>query len=591
MKELLKKYWGYGKFRESQKEIIENLVNKKDTFVVMPTGGGKSLCYQMSALLLKGSTLVVSPLIALMKNQVDKLQEQNINAIRVDSTLSSSEYFSSLDKIREGLVKLIYVSPEKLLSSDFLDIISEIEISLIAIDEVHCVSSWGHDFRTDYRNLYRIREEFPHIPIGAFTATATPEVIEDVKEILNLQKPKIFKNSFYRENLTYRIKDKTSKTLMPQIQEILAKHKNSSGIIYCRTKDATEQIARDLSKKGYKVEAYHAGMNNIKRSQIQENFQNDKIQIIVATIAFGMGIDKSNIRFVIHSDMPKSIENYQQETGRAGRDGHPAECVMFYNGSDYHKLKYMVKSTSNEELELKKINDIYNFASSFECRNKALLKYFGEYTRPEWKCNNCDICLEEHKSNENSIEIAQKIVSSVYRLNGKLGVVKNAEILIGASTDNIIDRGYNELSTYGILKDYEKNQVIDWIKQLINQNYITSSGEYPVLSPTTRGINLLKGKEQISLFNTSKKIKKKKINFTNKLDENLYQQLKQLRNFLAKEQNLPADLIFKDDTLKEMAKIKPLTPQDFLLVHGVGEIKCQKYSKEFTEVIKNYLQA
>ncbi len=508
MEELLEKYWGYTEFRESQKEIIQNLVSKKDTFVIMPTGGGKSLCYQMSALMLEGTTLVVSPLIALMKNQVDKLVEQGIPSVRVDSTLESSEYFSALDRIREGSIKLIYVSPEKLLSDDFLELISNIDISLIAIDEVHCVSSWGHNFRTDYRNLHKVREVFPNVPIGAFTATATASVIKDVKEILKLKNPKLFKNSFYRENLTYRVREKNNQNLLTQIEEILERHRGNSGIIYCRSKKGTEELAKHLKKNGHSAKAYHGGMSNSVRAKIQEEFQEDKIDIIVATIAFGMGIDKSNIRFVIHSDMPKSLEHYQQETGRAGRDRKPAECIMFYNGSDYNAIKYMLKKSSNEDRELKKLNDIYNFAKSFECRNRTLLKYFGEHVLPEWKCNSCDICLKEHNFDDNSQIIAQKIVSSIYRLNNKLGVHKNADILVGSLEDYIIDKGYNELSTYGILKDYNKSQIIDWIKQLLSMNFLSSSGDYPVLSVTPKGFNLLKGSEKVVLFTSNKRRKK-----------------------------------------------------------------------------------
>ena len=587
---LLKKYWGYTEFRPLQQQSIDALVSGKDALVILPTGGGKSLCFQLPALLREGTALVVSPLISLMKDQVDSLIDMGIPAARWDSSLSSEEYGQLRRELSSGTIKLLYLSPERLASENFSEALSDLKISLIAVDEAHCVSMWGHDFRPDYRKLKLLKKKFPKVPFGAFTATATPKVREDIRVQLELENPLELVGSFDRPNLIYRVFRRQSG--FSQLQSLLENHKHDIGIIYCLRRKDTEDIAAKLKQIGYAAAAYHAGLGDEKRKKVQERFQKEKIRIVVATIAFGMGIDQSNVRFVIHMGLPKSLENYQQEAGRAGRDGLESQCTLLYSGADlmiWKSFQEKEEGGGNSEPAEQKLNAMYNYAAGTVCRHQALVTYFGQSIGNE-PCGACDVCLGELPEEEDSLVIAQKILSGVYRLDQRFGAEYTAQTLIGSREKRILDNGHDILSTYGILKEHGKPAVRDWIDQLIGQGYLEKYGDYNTLQITQKGRELLKGETTVSLIKPARKAPVKatqrELDSWEGVSKEVYQALRECRKRVASESGLPPFMVFSDASLRDMARRKPATEKDFLLVHGVGEKKMQKYGDVFLNTLR-----
>ncbi len=583
---LLKKHWGYKKFRPLQKEAVCDLTAGRDSLVLMPTGGGKSLCFQLPALLREGTALVISPLISLMKDQVDSLNDMGIPAARIDSSLTPREYGEARNSLRRGEIKLLYLSPEKVLSPGFPEIADEITVSLIAIDEAHCVSMWGHDFRQEYRKLKTLRKMFPDIPMGAFTATATLQVRKDIAKQLSLRNHAEYIGSFDRPNLTYRILRRDN--LEHQLDDVLARHKKESGIIYCISRKDTEKWAAKLSAKGIKIGAYHAGLSDTERRKVQENFIRDKLQVVAATVAFGMGIDKSNIRYVIHTGMPKSLENYQQETGRGGRDGLPCECVLYHSGRDLIIWRTILNNPPADNPAEQKLKAMASYCSSASCRHRALLDYFHEPNEMS-DCSSCDVCLGELPAEPDALIIAQKIISCVARLRERFGGEYVAQVLTGSRQQRIIENNHDSLSTWGILEEYSKTEVRNWTEQLVSGGYLERRGEYNVLGITLTGRMVLKGEETPLLIKAKKQtVKSTKLELESweGIDEELYLKLRDLRRTLADKAGLPAFMVFSDASIRDMARRKPHSREEFLNVHGVGEKKWERYGKEFLSIFE-----
>ena len=589
IEEVLRKCWGFDKFLPLQKEAMECVCRGRDSIVVLPTGGGKSLCFQAPALVLPNLTLVVSPLIALMKDQIDSLLDSGVPAGRLDSTMSHPERNKTYDRLRARRLKLLYVSPERLLMPGFLDFLKDKGISSIAIDEAHCVSMWGHDFRPEYRKLSVLRDALPGIPISAYTATATEHVRRDISEQLHLNNPEIFVGGFDRPNLTYRVRRRTNAAR--QIRDVLDRHSGESCIIYCIRRADVDEMTHTLARQGFRVAPYHAGMSDEDRQKSQNAFINEDVEVIVATVAFGMGIDKSNVRYVIHAAMPKSLEHYQQESRRAGRDGLEAECCLFYSGSDYLTWKRILEDSEPQMLEVgaAKLGQMYRYCSGTSCRHRAILQYFGQNLDKE-NCGACDICLSEVEGVPDSLVVAQKILSSIVRQGERFGADYTAGVLIGSQEDRIIANKHNSLTTYGLLKDSTRSAVRDWIEQLADQEYIERVGEYSVLKLTEKGRLVLKGLGQPLLLEPAKKKPAPKP-FSERpswegVDRELCEELRRLRRELARETGVPAYIIFGDATLRDLARKKPSTPGALLLVSGIGMKKLEQYGERILERIR-----
>lgn len=596
---LLKKYFGFESFRPLQEEIINTVINKKDCLVLMPTGGGKSLCYQVPALLSDGLTVVISPLIALMKDQVDALRLNGVNAAFLNSSMDKESQNILIEQVREGKIKLLYIAPERLSNglTSFITFLKTLNVSLFAIDEAHCISHWGHDFRPDYLLLSKLKENFTDVPLIALTATADNLTRNDIIEKLKLKNPQVFISSFNRSNIRYIIEDKVDH--FNKILEFVDSHKDDSGIIYCLSRNNTEDLAAKLSDSGYNALAYHAGLNPEIRNKRQELFKRDEVKIIVATIAFGMGIDKSNVRYVIHSSIPKNIEGYYQETGRAGRDGLPAKALLFYSSADLLKLKSFVSVEGNAEqtrIMVKKLNQMGDFCSSYKCRREFLLNYFDEsFSAP---CGNCDICL-----GNNSIPffdgtvIAQKALSAIARLKERFGITYVINFLKGSDSKKIYDE-HRFLPTFGKGSEYSAEEWRNYFRQLIDQRIFEQHGEFSILRITEKGRDVLYRDVKVML----KKPKEKKVislerkdhyaenGVVNNYNQELFDELRQLRLWIAKADNLPSYIIFPDSTLVELAAYLPLNKTDLRHISGFGQIKIGKYGEEFLSVIKNYCQ-
>ena len=587
---VLESVFGYTEFRHNQEEIITHLLSGKDAIVLMPTGGGKSLCYQVPALCLSGVTIVVSPLIALMKDQVDALVLSGVKAAFLNSSQSSGEQSFILQQLRRGELKLLYIAPERLVGGEieFLRFLQEINVSLFAIDEAHCISQWGHDFRPDYRVLSQLKEIFPSIPIIALTATADALTRDDIITQLRVTDYRVFENSFNRPNISYFIKPK--KGYYDALVDYLETHKEDSGIIYCLSRAATESLATDLQADGFSAAAYHAGLDKSTRDERQDLFLKDDIRIMVATIAFGMGINKSNVRFVVHADLPKNIEGYYQETGRAGRDGLSSDAILYYGSGDVIKLKSFAQVENNPEqtqILLKKLDQMVQLCETRGCRRKYLLNYFGEEA-PDY-CGSCDNCISKPELQESTV-VAQKILSTVYRLNQSFGMGYIVDILRGSNSEKIRE-AHKKLSVYGIGKDKPRDEWMHYAKELLHYGYLQqSSGEYPVIKLTEKSNEALFRKEKVYLSAPIQvTIAKEPVIYQqHSYEKELFEELKKLRNRLAHEENVPAYLIFSDSSLLDLATYLPLTKEDLPLISGFGAFKIERYGGPFLEKIQDY---
>ena len=586
--DILTKHYGYTSFRRGQEDIINSIINRNDVLAIMPTGGGKSICYQVPALLLDGITLVISPLISLMKDQVDALKTMGINAAYINSSLSSKDFNEILENIRNDEYKIIYVAPERLDSYEFTNLIKDKNISQIAVDEAHCVSQWGHDFRVSYTKIYSFIESLISRPVvTAFTATASQEVREDIITSLRLNNPDIYITGFNRENLSINIVKSSSKN--KYLIDYLENHKKESGIIYAATRKDVEKIYDGLYKRGYLVSKYHAGLSQEERKINQEDFINDKIDIMVATNAFGMGIDKPNIRWIIHYNMPQSIENYYQEIGRAGRDNQKSECILLFSPGDIHIQQYLIDiSIENPKRKLfqhEKLQQMKDLIYSNDCYRKSILSYFGESLLEE--CNNCSNCLTEGEIIDKTLD-AQKVISCIYRMKKSYGVNMIVDVLRGSKNKKLLDFGFNELSTYGIMKDYSNENLKTFINTLVSHGYleliknIGYNGTYPTVKLNDLSTKVLKGEVKVKFKET---IISKSLN----TNDELYERLKNLRYDIATEEKIAPYMVFGDSVLKSMASTYATNKEDMLSISGIGEIKYEKYSSKFIKVIEEYM--
>jgi ATP-dependent DNA helicase RecQ len=590
MLNLLKTHFGFDQFRPLQEEIIRCVISQQDAFVLMPTGAGKSLCFQLPALKMPGVTLVISPLIALMKDQVDALKADGIPAEFINSTLTRAEIDRIQTEALRGKIKILYAAPERLTMPEFQLFLQKINVSLIAIDESHCISEWGHDFRPDYRNLKMLRNIFPEVPAMALTATATKKVREDIICQLSLDKAKIFISSFNRPNLSYSVLPKINS--YDQLINILWEHQNESAIIYCFSRKDTEHLAADLRQEGFKALPYHAGLESEARRTNQEKFIRDEAQIIVATIAFGMGIDKPDVRLVIHYHLPKSIEGYYQETGRAGRDGLPSQCVLFYSSADAIKQQYFIRQMENEaerKNAYRKLDQMVEYCELATCRRYYLLKYFGEDYKQE-KCDGCDVCLSPKEEFDATI-ISQKILSAIIRTGEGFGINYIIDVLLGAKNKKIIERDHHKLSVYGIVDDFSKEDLRRTISQLLSRKLIVKSGdEYPILELTPGGNDFLKKREEICLpkLKSITKLPQPSDAVEAEYDRELFEKLRLWRKKIADEKGVPPFVVFGDLALRQMALYLPQSEENFSRISGVGEEKLKQYGKILTEVMQTY---
>lgn len=582
--EILKEYYGYDSFRDRQEEIITEIINGNDVLTIMPTGGGKSICYQIPAMLLEGITIVISPLISLMKDQVDNINNMGIKSAYINSSLSMSEINNILAKIIKEEIKILYVAPERLLSNEFVNLITKVKIAQIAVDEAHCVSQWGHDFRSSYRKISRFIEMLPERPIvTAFTATATKEVRIDIVDLLKLKNPKVFISGFDRNNLKIVVEKAVVKKVY--LLTYIKNNIDSSGIIYCSTRKDVDKIYDMLITNGINAEKYHAGLSDEERKSAQENFIYDRANIIVATNAFGMGIDKPNIRYVIHYNMPKNIEGYYQEIGRAGRDGGDSECIMLFSPADVQTQRYIIDIGTNDPVrkqnEYEKLQTMINLIYTQECYRKYILNYFGE--EYEGHCNNCSNCESDGERIDRTID-AQKVISCVYRVQRPYGIGTIVDVLRGSKNKKIYEWHLDEISTYGIMKEYSKDRLTEFINTLIAYGYLNYKGEYPVLSLNKFSMEIAKGQKQVW-------IKEHKLaEVVMEVKNDLFQILRQLRAEIAVEEKVPPYMVFGDNTLKELSARMPINNEQILDISGVGKVKAEKYADMFLEKIKQYIE-
>ena len=590
IQQTLQQYFGYNSFRHNQEEIIDNVLAKKDSVVLMPTGGGKSLCYQIPALMLEGVTIVVSPLIALMKDQVDALKLNGVAAAFLNSSQSGAEQSAIMEQLKSGRLKLLYVAPERLLGQhNLLNYLKTINLSLFAIDEAHCISHWGHDFRPEYLVLGQLKKQFPQVPIIALTATADSLTKKDIIQKLELTDYTVYENSFNRSNISYYVKEK--RNYFKQLISFLEEHKEDSGIIYCLSRSSTEKLAEELRDEGYAAIAYHAGLDKSTREKNQDSFLKDEIKIVVATIAFGMGINKSNVRFVVHVDLPKNIEGYYQETGGAGRDGLPSEAILFYSAADVFKLKNFARVEGNEaqsKVMLKKLDQMAAFCETRQCRRKYLLNYFDEPAANF--CGSCDVCLSQEEKTDATIE-AQKLLSAVTRLQERFGINYVIDFLRGSSTTKAEDQ---LIKTFGIGKDIRKDQWKIYVRDMLQLGYLQQSDtEYPVLQLNDTSKKILKGEMKVMLVKsiTVNKDLVQKNTVAEAVNTGLFAKLKAIRYDLAKEENVAAFQVFSDATLVELATYLPLTNSSLAKISGFGAIKLERYGHYFLDTIIDYCGA
>lgn len=595
--DILKQYFGHKTFRDGQENIIDNISSGRDALCIMPTGGGKSICYQIPALMSDGVAIVISPLISLMKDQVTSLNQNGIRSAYINSTLNPSQQSRAIYNAMNGEYKLIYVAPERLEAPAFLNLCNSIKISLIAVDEAHCVSQWGHDFRPSYLKIADFIKKLNIRPvISAFTATATDAVKRDILNLLGLNNPFEITTGFDRKNLFFAVKRPQSKR--KELLTIINEHKDESGIIYCATRKNVEKISEFLNENGYRSLIYHAGLNAVVRNKNQEDFINDRCNLIVATNAFGMGIDKPDVRFVVHYNMPKNLENYYQEAGRAGRDGENSDCILLYSPGDVHTQKFFIEHNDDntelteEQREKIKKNDYYKlnkmvgYCTSTNCLRNYLLNYFGEYHTKE--CKNCSTCLKEYKLTDVTVD-SQKILSCIIRTGQRYGASTITAVLAGSKRESIINLGLDSQSTYGIMSDTKSRIITELITRLIDEEYIyQTEDEYPILKVTQKSYPILKGQKTLNMKLAVKEDLHREIEHS-EIDLGLFDKLKEHRKFLGDKASVPPYVIFSDATLREMCVKLPTNENDFLRISGVGIKKQEKYASQFIPIIKKYI--
>lgn len=605
--DILQKYFGYASFRPGQKEITDSILSGRDTLGVMPTGAGKSICYQVPALLWEGISIVISPLISLMQDQVTSLVQSGIKAAYINSSLTQNQLDAVIRNAENGMYKLIYVAPERLESGAFLSFAAKADISMITVDEAHCISQWGQDFRPSYMNIPRFIEKLPRRPVvTAFTATATDRVRQDIVRLLEMNDPYTLVTGFDRKNLYFEVRNPADR--YAALRQLVKKYdeEGRSGIVYCSTRKNVEKIAERLSEEGLAVTSYHGGMDENERSSNQEDFIYDRKNVMIATNAFGMGIDKSNVSYVIHYNMPKDVESYYQEAGRAGRDGSPADCILLYNGSDIHTARFLIdKSYEQAELspeeaqalrsrDLKRLKDMIDYCTGAECLRSYILKYFGESFAGE--CGNCSVCCSDEPYEDITVD-SQKIMSCIIRSGQRYGVKMVCDMLRGSENEKIASAGLDNLSTYGIMGDVSEKRIRSIIDRLIGQDYIEKTeGEYPILRIKPSAAAVLKGNEKISARLPKEEEPKRRklaaaaaeVSFFN-ADPKLLAALKELRSKIASAQGVPAYVVFADSALLDMCARLPRTEREFLEVSGVGAVKLERYGADFMNVIAEYM--
>ncbi|HUF23604.1 MAG TPA: DNA helicase RecQ [Vicinamibacterales bacterium] len=597
--EVLERYWGYTSFLPLQREAMDAVLAERDSIVVLPTGGGKSLCFQAPALVRDGLAVVVSPLISLMKDQVDTLVGNGVPAAVLNSTLSADERSTVMAGVRDGKYRLLYVSPERLAGEGgdgFQAWLSRNNVSFVAIDEAHCISQWGHDFRPEYRQLGQLRTRLPGISIHAFTATATARVRKDIAAQLGLQNPLELVGSFDRPNLVYRVLPRAG--LKQQLKDILARHKGEGGIVYCTSRREVEALAAWLVEEGVSARPYHAGLDDGERHRNQDLFLDEEIDVIVATVAFGMGIDRSDVRFVVHAGAPQSLEHYQQESGRAGRDGLEAECALIYSSADFMKWRLMLEKSGELTDSAKRLlREMERYAAGVGCRHKHLVGYFGE-TYERGDCGACDFCLGELEPIADAVTVARKILSCVARVGQRFGAAHVAAVLCGSDTEPVRARGHAGITTFGLLRDLSTNEVRGCIEQLTSQGLLRQTDDaFPVLMLTQSGVDLLKDAGAVPSLALSRQKRPVRGRETKRasrveaeawegVDRDLFEQLRALRLQIARSRGVPPYVIFHDTTLRELARVRPKTLDELRHVYGVGERKAQELGEQFLEVLR-----
>lgn len=592
-RDLLKKYWGYDTFLPLQEEIIGSVLAGNDTLAVMATGGGKSLCYQLPALCLGGLTLVISPLISLMKDQVDDLNARGIPAAAYNSALEYLERKEIEKSLQNDTLYLLFISPEKCMQQNFLSLLDTLPVRLVAIDEAHCISEWGHDFRPEYRQLAVLKKKFPAVPVIALTATAIPAVRRDIREQLGLAGAREFVGSFNRQNLRYRVVPK--KNPMVMLYDFLGRHRNDAGIVFCLSKRETEEVAEGLRKRGFSALAYHAGLSKPVREKVQDDFIHDNVRIVCATVAFGMGIDKPDVRYVVHYDLPKSVESYFQETGRAGRDGLPAECVLFYSRGDAGRVRFLIESDGSDERRSRqaqrKLQEMIDYCESPLCRRRHLLGYFGE-DYPGANCAGCDNCLEP-KEFIDGTQYAAAIIRCVQQLPGSYGAALVADVLTGAKGGRVRDLGLDRLPAYNSGGKHSREQYRAWIRELVRAGLLVSDGgEYPVIRLTAAGRAFPAANTRVMLSapegRPARKARPQAATGMTPGEEAVFSRLRTLRKSLADLENVPPYVVFPDRSLQEMARTLPRDLGAFAEISGVGEFKVKKYGPVFVAAIRKF---
>ncbi len=595
LKKLLKDNFGYSSFRDNQEEIIRAVLDGTDVFAAMPTGGGKSICYQLPSIVFEGITIVVSPLVALMKDQVDEALENGLRAAYINSSLDQAEASAVYAELYRGNISLLYLSPERLSLEGYFEKLQQFPVKFFAVDEAHCISEWGHDFRPDYLGLSKIKKYFPDVPVAAFTATATMKVQQDIIRLLKLKKPFLVRASFNRPELFYRVEQKNK--ALEQITAFVMDHEGQAGIIYRTSRKDVEKTAEHLRARGIKALPYHAGLSQKERKKAQEMFNNDEIDVICATIAFGMGINKLNVRFIVHGDLPRSMEGYYQETGRAGRDGLESHCLLLYSAGDMMKIQYHIDNMEDEKEKKKAVENLRrmsSFASVNVCRRKQLLEYFNESAASS--CGNCDICTDEVERINATVD-AQKVMSAAVRTGERFGIVHIVDVVCGADTEKIRKFNHNELKTWGAGKDKPKKWWRGIIDDLIRQEAVIQDAEnYNALKLTDKGRNILFGREAFYIIRREQKPEHEILSTSQpsgfsarNYDREMFKMLKEYRFELASERRVPPYIIFSDKSLKDMCIIKPTDNSSFLRVSGVGERKLEEYGPLFIPRIREYL--